>query len=272
MSSENFGDDNDMRQYVVDAFTDKVFSGNQAAVCILDKWIDDELMQNIAAENNFSETAFAVAEENGYHLRWFTPAGEMDFCGHATLGTAFVIFNYYHRKEDSLSFFTQVGKIVVNRINDVYEMDFPSYRLNPISVTDEMENAIGARPAEAYLDRDLLLILDSEKTVRNLNPNQEKMKLLDGLCVAVTAKSDEYDCVSRVFAPELDVVEDPVTGSSHCMIAPYWANRLGKSEIVAYQASKRTGTLYCKVSADRVRISGKAVLYCVSDILNEYDL
>lgn len=256
-----------MRQYIVDAFTDKVFSGNQAAVCVLETWIEDELMQNIATENNFSETAFAVAENDGYHLRWFTPAGEIDFCGHATLGTAFVILNYYCKNEKSVRFFTRVGEITVNRKDDIYEMDFPAYKLNRISVTDEMTDAIGANPIEAYSDRDLVLVLDSEEAVINLKPNQEKMKRLDGLCIAVTAKGKNYDCVSRVFAPELDVAEDPVTGSTHCMIAPLWADKLGKTDITAFQASKRTGLLYCKVMGERVIISGKAVLFSIADIL-----
>ena len=234
---------------------------------MLENWIDDALLQNIAVENNFSETAFAVAENNGYHLRWFTPAGEIDFCGHATLGTAFVILNYYLKNEKSVRFFTQVGEIVVNRKDDIYEMDFPAYRLNKISVTAEMVSAIGIKPIEAYLDRDLLLVLDSEEDVRTLNPNQSQMKQLDGLCIAVTAKGKDFDCVSRVFAPELDVTEDPVTGSTHCMIAPYWADKLGKNEVIAFQASKRTGVLYCKVIGERVVISGKAVLYSVADIL-----
>ena len=149
-------------------------------------------------------------------------------------------------------------------------MNFPAYKLNKISVTDEMVNAIGIKPVEAYLDRDLLLVLDSEEDVRTLNPNQIKMKQLDGLCIAVTAKGKEFDCVSRVFAPELDVAEDPVTGSTHCMIAPYWADKLGKNEVIAFQASKRTGVLYCKVMGERVVISGKAVLYSVADILPKF--
>lgn len=259
-----------MKQYIVDAFTDKVFSGNQAAVCVLEKWIDDELMQNIATENNFSETAFAVAEKDGYLLRWFTPAGEIDFCGHATLGTAFVILNYYCKNKKRIRFFTQIGEITVNRKDNIYEMDFPAYKLNKISVTDNMTQAIGVKPTEAYIDRDLLLVLDSEEAVINLKPNQEKMKKLDGLCIAVTAKGKTFDCVSRVFAPELDVAEDPVTGSTHCMIAPYWADKLGETDITAFQASKRTGVLYCKAIGERVIISGKAVLYSVADILPQF--
>lgn len=256
-----------MKQYIVDAFTNKIFSGNQAAVCVLKNWIEDDLMQNIAAENNLSETAFAVEKNDGYHLRWFTPAGEIDFCGHATLGAAFVILNYYIKNTDSVKFFTQVGEIIVNRNNDMYEMNFPAYNLNKIAVTDKMTDAIGVKPIEAYLDRDLLLILDSQEAVENLKPNQEKMKQLDGLCVAVTAKDTKFDCISRVFAPELDVAEDPVTGSTHCMIAPYWSDKLCKKDIVAFQASKRTGVLHCKITDDRVIISGNAVLYSIADIL-----
>lgn len=256
-----------MKQYIVDAFTDKAFSGNQVAVCVLEDWLDDELMQNIAMENNFSETAFAVAEGGGYHLRWFTPASEIDFCGHATLGAAFVILNYYNKNDSSVCFYTQIGKIIVSRKNSMYEMEFPSYKLNQISVTDEMADAIGIKPVEAYIDRDLLLVLETEDDVRKLNPDQDKIKMLDGLCIAVTAKGKEYDCVSRVFAPELDVDENPVTGSTHCMIATYWADRLGKNNITAFQASKRTGVLYCGVTNEKVIISGKAVLFSVSKII-----
>lgn len=259
-----------MRQYVVDAFTDKLFSGNQAAVCVLERWIPDELMQNIAKENNLSETAFTVKEGDVYHLRWFTPGGEIDFCGHATLGTSFVLFNYYCREQEEIIFRGQIGQIRVARKGDSYEMEFPAYRLHPVEVTEEMTDALGERPLEAYLDRDLLMVMENEMVVKNLKPDQEKLKLLKGLCIGVTARGTEYDCVSRVFAPELDIPEDPVTGSTHCMIVPLWAGKLGKDEIVAYQASARTGTLYAKMEGERVRIAGKAVLYSVADILPEY--
>ena len=258
-----------MRQYVVDAFTDKLFSGNQAAVCILDQWIPDDLMRNIARENNLSETAFTVKEGEVYHLRWFTPGGEIDFCGHATLGTSFVLFNYYCKEQEEIVFRGQIGEIRVIRKGDTYEMVFPAYQLHPVEITDEMEAAIGVRPLEAYRDRDLLMVVENEEIVKCLKPNQEKLQQLQGVCIAVTAKGTEYDCVSRVFAPELNIPEDPVTGSTHCMIVPLWAERLGKDTIVAYQASERTGVLYAKLDGDRVRISGKAVLYSVADILPE---
>lgn len=260
-----------MKQYIVDAFTDNVFSGNQAAVCILDEWLSEELMQSIAKENNFSETAFAVKEGDNYHLRWFTPGGEIDFCGHATLGAAFVILNYYEEDQSEVNFVTQVGNLSVKGKDDVLEMDFPTYSVQEIEVTDQMEEAIGVRPLEAYIDRDLLLVLPDAASVKELQPDQSKMKDLAGLLVAVTAPSDqdEYDCVSRVFAPKLNVSEDPVTGSAHCMIAPYWCNRLGKNELVCYQASERSGILYTCLCEDRVKVAGKAVLFSKGTILGD---
>jgi len=235
----------------------------------MDSWISDPLMQNIAKENNFSETAFAVKEGNLYHLRWFTPAAEIDFCGHATLGTSFVLFNFYEKDADKITFKTQVGNLTVEKQGDLYRMDFPAYRCNKIDVTDKMEDALGVRPQEAYLDRDLLLVLKDETQVKNLCPNQNKLKKLEGLCIVVTAPSDtsEYDCVSRVFCPEVGIMEDPVTGSSHCMIAPYWCNRLKKEKLVCFQASERSGILYAERQKDRIILSGKAVLFSESEIL-----
>lgn len=255
-----------MKQYIVDAFTDKLFAGNQAAVCVMDEWIPDELMQSIAKENNLSETAFTVKEGEVYHLRWFTPAGEIDFCGHATLGTSFVLFNYYCKDAERIEFKAQVGNLYVKRNGDLYEMDFPAYKCNQVPVTDEMEEAIGARPLEAYMDRDLLMVMENEDIIKEMKVNQAKLQELEGVCIAVTAKGTEYDTVSRVYAPELNIPEDPVTGSTHCMIAPFWAKRLDKNELVCYQASERTGVLYAQVTGDRVKISGKAVLYSTSEL------
>ncbi len=256
-----------MKQYIADAFTNEVFKGNPAAVCILNEWISDKLMLNIAKENNLSETAFAVKEGSIYHLRWFTPAGEIDFCGHATLGTSYVIKNYIEPDCDTITFHTLSGEMTVNADNDLFEMDFPAYKLNEVEVTDKMTEAIGVKPSAAYLDRDLMLVVDSEETVAKLKPSQTKMKELDGVCIAVTAKGKNYDCVSRVFAPELNIPEDPVTGSTHCMIVPYWAKQLKKSNITAFQASERTGILYGELKNDRVKISGKAVLFGISEIM-----
>ena len=259
-----------MKQYIVDAFTDKVFKGNPAAVCILDSWIDDTLMQNIAKENSLSETAFAVKKGKAYDLRWFTPKAEIDFCGHATLGTAYVIANYIEPGCNTITFHTMSGEITVETGDGLFTMNFPSYQLHEVAVTDKMAEAIGVRPSAAYLDRDLLMVLDSEDAVINLRPDQLLLQELEGLCIAVTAKGKDFDCVSRVFAPELNVAEDPVTGSTHCMIMPYWAEKLNKNRITAFQASERSGILYGELENDRVKISGKAVLFGISEILEEH--
>ena len=256
-----------MKQYIVDAFASEVFSGNQAAVCVLDSWIADELMINIAKENNYSETAFAVKEGQHYRLRWFTPKEEIDLCGHATLACAFVIMRFYEKGLARITFQTLSGELAVEKKGDMYELDFPAYEIKQTEVTDEMEQALGARPIEAYLGRDLLLVMDSEKTVEQLTPRMEKLKALDGLALGVTAKGEKYDCVSRVFAPKVNINEDPVTGSTHCMIVPYWADKLMKKQITAYQASERTGILYCEMAGKRVKIAGKAALYAIADIL-----
>ena len=260
-----------MKQYIVDAFTDKLFRGNQAAVCVLDKWLSDELMQNIAKENNFSETAFSVKEGDLYHLRWFTPVAEIDFCGHATLGTAFVLFNFYEKDAARITFKTQVGNLTVEKQNDLYKMDFPAYKCNRVEVTDLMEKALGVRPQEAYLDRDLMLVLKNADEVKNLCPNREKLKQLEALGIAVTAPSNnsECDCVSRVFCPELGIMEDPVTGSTHCMIVPYWCDRLNKDKLVCFQASERSGVLYAERKNERIILSGKAVLFSEAEFFLE---
>lgn len=255
-----------IKQYVVDAFTDRVFGGNPAAICILEQWISDELMMDITIENNLSETAFAVKEGDGYHLRWFTPGGEIDLCGHATLATAFVLMQEYERGAEQIIFHTLSGKLTVVKAGDLYEMDFPAYNLQPVAVTEEMIAAIGARPKAAYMGRDLLCVFDDVGIIESLAPDQEKLKALDGLLLQVTAPGNDVDCVSRTFAPKLNVAEDPVCGSGHCHIIPYWAEVLGKKELIAYQASKRGGTLYCRLDADRVKLAGKAALYSVAEL------
>ena len=255
-----------MKQYVVDAFTDSVFHGNQAAVCVLDKWPSEELMMNITRENNFSETAFTVKEGEKYHLRWFTPGGEIDLCGHATLGTAYVLFRFYEQDASKLVFTTLSGDLIVTKNGELLEMEFPAYDLKPVEVTDAMEEALGVRPTAAFIARDLLCVLDDEQTVRELTPDLEKIKQIDGLLLHVTARGKDEDCVSRSFAPKLAVAEDPVCGSGHCHIIPYWADRLGKNELVAYQASKRGGTLYCRQEGDKIFMAGKAALYSIDEL------
>ena len=255
-----------MKQYVVDAFTDSVFHGNQAAVCVLEQWPPEELMINITRENNFSETAFTVKEGDTWRLRWFTPGGEIDLCGHATLGTAYVLYRFYEKDAARLVFTTLSGDLIVTKHGDLLEMKFPAYELKPVEVTAAMEDALGTKVKEAYIARDLLCVLDDEQTVRELTPDLEKVKQIDGLLVHVTARGRDEDCVSRSFAPKLSVAEDPVCGSGHCHIIPYWADLLGKDELVAYQASKRGGTLYCKRKGNKIFMAGKAALYSIDEL------
>ena len=255
-----------MKQYVVDAFTDEVFGGNPAAVCVMENWLSDDLLLKIACENNLSETAFAVWEQDQYHLRWFTPGGEIDLCGHATLATAYVIMRFRHAYTQIVRFKTKSGQLTVEKKGNLFEMDFPAYKLRPVPVTDEMAKAIGARPEKAFMGRDLLCVMDSEETVRQLRPDMHKLLGLDGLLLQVTARGTDYDCVSRSFAPKLNVTEDPVCGSGHCHIMPYWAQEMNKTELVAYQASRRGGVLYGKMDGERIRISGNAALYSEATI------
>ena len=255
-----------MKQYIVDAFSDRVFHGNPAAICILDQWLPQEQMMGITRENNLSETAFAVKKQDRYHLRWFTPAGEIDLCGHATLAAAFVVLTKIEPQKNTVIFETLSGNLTVTRHNGLYEMDFPAYELREVPVTRQMADALGAAPLAAYMGRDLMCVLESETDVKKLSPDLEKAKDLPGLLLHATAPGSETDCVSRTFAPKSGVPEDPVCGSGHCHIAPYWTARLQKPRITAYQASVRGGTLYCAVEGGRVKLSGKAALYAESEI------
>ena len=252
-----------IQQFIIDAFTEKIFSGNPAAVCVVENFPSDKIMLKIAQENNLSETAFVVKDKNFYKLRWFTPAVEIDFCGHATLATAFVILTQIETNSDSVTFETLSGKFFVTKKNNLFEMNFPAYKYKKIPVTAEMIDAIGEKILEAYLSRDLLLVLEDDEKVKTLQPNFDKLKNLAGLIQAITAKSSDenFDCVSRVFAPKIKIPEDPVTGSTHCLIAPIWAEKLNKKFLKCYQASERGGTLFCEMADDRVKISGNAVLF-----------
>jgi len=255
-----------MKQYIVDAFTDRVFHGNQAGVCILDEWPLEEMMVNIARENNFSDTAFAVKEGEKYHLRWFTPGGEINLCGHATLASAFVLFEFYLKDRSEIVFTSLSGDLVVKRDGDLLEIEFPAFKLSKVPVTDAMADALGAKPEKAFLGRDLLCIFKDEEIVRSLSPDMDKVKGLDGLLLHVTAPGSDVDCVSRSFAPKLEIIEDPVCGSGHCHIIPYWSEKLGKTELIAYQASMRGGTLYCRTQGDKVFLAGKAALFSVCEL------
>ena len=259
-----------MKQYIVDAFTDTPFTGNPAAVCVMEKWPTDESMMKLAMENNLSETAFIVKEDGGYHLRWFTPGTEVELCGHATLASAFVILNEYEPESAEVKFSTLSGILTVRRNNGFYVMDFPTYALQDIPVTDAMERAFGVRPVRAVLGLDLICVFETEEQVRNMHPDQDLLTQIEGRIQNATARGRETDCVSRSFCPKLSIPEDPVCGSAHCQIADYWAGELGKPVIHAWQASKRGGYLQCeKKSGGRMSISGQAVLVAVTDIVAE---
>lgn len=255
-----------MKQYVVDAFTDKVFAGNPAAVCVMDEWLDDRTMQNIAIENNLSETAFAVKEGDAYRLRWFTPGGEVELCGHATLATAYVITRFVEPELKAVAFDTLSGRLTVERQGDLLAMELPSFPLKSVPVTAQMIAALGATPVEAYYGADLVCVLENEEQVRGVHPNQELIRQMDGVCLHITARGRAYDCVTRSFAPKCKVAEDPVCGRGHCHVIPYWAGQTGKTEFTAYQASTRGGVLYCSYAGERTVLRGKAALFAEAEI------
>ena len=259
-----------MKQYIVDAFTNKTFSGNPAAVCVMESWPSEESMMKLAMENNLSETAFIVKEAEGYHLRWFTPRTEVELCGHATLASAYVILHFYEQDSDAVQFSTLSGILTIRRKSSLYEMDFPTYALKEIPVTDAMERAFGIRPIKAVLGLDLVCVFETEEQVRNMTPDQALLTTIEGRIQNATARGAETDCVSRSFCPKLSIVEDPVCGSAHCQIADYWSRVLGKKEIRAYQASKRGGYLDCTMLENgRIAISGEAALVAVTEIVAE---
>lgn len=256
-----------MKQYIVDAFTKRVFHGNPAAVCVMEAWLSDELMQQIAIENNLSETAFMVREGERYHIRWFTPGAEVDLCGHATLATSFVLTRFFDPQAEELVFTSLSGELRVRKADELLELDFPSRMPRPVPFTTQMRQLVHGLPAQAYVDRDLILVLEDEQSVRDYVPDYAAISALEGeLGLFITAPSRTYDFVSRTFFPKLKINEDPVCGSAHCNLIPYWAKRLGKTKMTAYQASPRGGVLYCEDRGDRVRIGGHAVLYSEAEI------
>lgn len=260
-----------MKYYVVDAFAEEVFSGNPAAVCIMDAWPEDELMRKIAAENNLSETAFAIPSdepEADYCLRWFTPTKEVNICGHATLATAFVICSFYRPDLENVTFSTHSGILRVQRRGELFQLDFPAMPGDSTPVTDAMEAALGLRPIDAFRSIYLVVVLENDRQVRELAPDLEKVSRLDekGANLIVTARGDDCDFVSRAFLPNSGIPEDPVNGSSHCVTAPYWTEKLGKKELVARMRSKRGGTLHCIWEGDRVKMAGRAVLYAEGEL------
>ncbi|MFA7382611.1 MAG: PhzF family phenazine biosynthesis protein [Desulfurivibrionaceae bacterium] len=260
-----------LKQYQVDAFTDQVFGGNPAAVVPLPSWPDDSLLQAIAEENNLSETAFFVATGMDFQLRWFTPVREVDLCGHATLATAHVLFEMLGHVGDTILFQTRSGELRVTRQGKMLTMDFPASRPTPCGIPEALVQGLGQRPIEVLAADDYLAVFDSEASIRAIIPDQTLLARLDLRGVIVTAPGTGVDFVSRFFAPSFGIPEDPVTGSAHCMLTPYWAGRLGRQIMTARQVSRRGGNITCELQADRVLLSGGAVTFMEAEILIPHD-
>lgn len=252
--------------YQVDAFTHRPFGGNPAAVCPLGEWLADEQLQNIAAENNLSETAYFVPRDGFYELRWFTPQVEVDLCGHATLAAAWVLINQLRDAPDVLRFSTRSGELRVTRQGDELAMDFPARQPERCEPPAGMLKALGVETAEVFGTDDYIVRVDNEAQVAALAPDFASLKGLPKRGIAVTAKGTQFDFISRWFGPNVGVNEDPVTGSAHTSLAPFWAERLGKTTLTAEQGGQRRGQLRCELKGDRVIISGKAVLYLQGQI------
>ncbi len=260
-----------MRQkiYQIDAFANQTFAGNPAAVCILDAWLSPELMQNIARENNLAETAFAVKKDDTYEIRWFTPELEVDLCGHATLATAFVLFHFYNLDMDTVRFFShRSGELTVTKADNGWlTMDFPADILVAIKNIDEIDQALGKPPIKTFKGKtDYMLVYSSQKEIEKIEPNFFLLDQVDARGVIVTAPGTQVDFVSRFFAPSCGIPEDPVTGSAHTSLTPYWSKELDRTKMTAKQLSKRGGDLVCEYLGDRVKISGKAVPYLEGEI------
>jgi PhzF family phenazine biosynthesis protein len=247
--------------YQIDAFASKLFEGNPAAVCPLDDWLPDNLMQSIAAENNLSETAFFVPKDDGYHIRWFTPAREVDLCGHATLATAYVLFNITGHSGDKVEFDSRSGTLSVTRDGEWLMMDFPAQPPVPCDTPKGIIEAFGKTPVECLKSEDYIVVFEHETDIESANPDFERLKKLDLRGAAITARSSRYDFVARFFAPRYGIPEDPVTGSAYTQLAPYWASRIGSKRFEVKQLSARGGELSCEFVEDRVFIYGKAVKY-----------
>lgn len=252
--------------YEVSAFTANAFGGNPAGVCLLDAWLHDAVLQSIAANNNLAETAFTVPRGTDFDLRWFTPTVEMDLCGHATLAAASILFSERALSSREVRFHSRSGLLAVTRSGDLLTLDFPSRPATPCAAPDALIRGLGAKPKEVLKSRDFLTVFASEAEVRALKPDFTVLKTLDCLGIVVTGSGEDCDFVSRFFAPAAGVNEDPVTGSAHCTLIPYWAKRLGKTRLHARQVSTRGGELFCELAGDRVKIGGKAVLYSKGEI------
>ncbi|OUR87093.1 isomerase [Gammaproteobacteria bacterium 42_54_T18] len=252
--------------YQIDAFAEEAFTGNPAAIVPLDGWLEDQTMQSIAEENNLSETAFIVATDNGYHIRWFTPSCEVDLCGHATLAAAYVAIQFLQETRNPICFDSKSGKLFVSHKIDVNKktiltLDFPVAEYEEIETPQALILGLGKAPIKTYAAADYLAIFSSEEDILQLTPNFSQLQELDRRGVIVSAPGKEADFVSRFFAPNAGIAEDPVTGSAHCLLTPYWANRLDRTELTAIQRSARGGALTCALQGNRVLISGHATLY-----------
>jgi PhzF family phenazine biosynthesis protein len=247
--------------YQVDAFTGRLFGGNPAAVCPLDSWLDDETLQAIAAENNLSATAYFVPVADGFQLRWFTPQVEVDLCGHATLASAFVLMNHLEPDRKEVRFRIKSGDLRVTRTDDLFTLDFPARPAAPCDVPEELIEALGIKPQEVWAAKAYMAVYESEDEILELRPNMEQLSRLDKYGVIVTSPGQTADFVSRFFAPGVGIPEDPVTGSAHCTLIPYWSDCIGKQTLLAHQVSKRGGELLCQDLGDRVKMAGRAVLF-----------
>ena len=257
-----------MKQYIVDAFAEELFTGNPAAVLPCKTMPSPDIMQKIATENNYSETAFVVKTGDGkYDLKWFTPGGEVDLCGHATLAASYVLNRFADKGIEKMAFQTLSGELTVTKEGDKFTMDFPAGKTKPLPVTPAMMKASDNMASEAYFDGgDLVIIVDDEDKLRDFVPRDELILPLDGLGLILTAPSKKYDFVSRCFYPKLNVTEDPVTGRAHTYTGPIWAKKLGKTVMTAKQISRRSGIIGVRVAKDRVFLSGKVQSFMQGDI------
>ncbi len=255
-----------IKQYQVDAFATRVFEGNPAAVCSLESWLEDDLLQSIAEENNLSETAFFVPSDKGFKLRWFTATKEVDLCGHATLASAHIIFNILGYNKQVITFETRSGELLVEKKGARLQMDFPACPPVGCAAPDALIQGLGAHPVEVLAADDYMAVFDSEEAILAIKPDHALLGQLDLRGVIVTAPGNQADFVSRFFAPKYGIYEDPVTGSAHCELAPYWADRLGKRTLFARQVSVRGGDVFCELETNRVLLSGDAVTFMVAEI------
>lgn len=252
--------------YQVDAFTDRIFGGNPAAVCPLDTWLEQSTMQKIAAENNLSETAFYVKKGSRFEIRWFTPSVEIDLAGHPTLASAHVIFNHTGYSEDQVFFSSNSGELIVTRSKDLLLMDFPARPPQAVQAPEALLRGLGQEPLEIWKARDYLVLYPSEQVILSIQPRFDLLGEVECLGIIITSKGDRSDFVSRFFAPQVGINEDPVTGSAHTTLIPFWSKKLGKKSLHAFQGSKRRGELFCEDSGDRVKIGGRAVTYLQGEI------